>query len=159
MTDDAKHPDEQLLRALSQEASGLVGRLAGPVKRVALQAGDYRVEVEWEAPVAGAVEIVRERPTAEPAKAAEEVPGRHAVVAPLVGTFYRCPEPGAKPFAAPGEVVEADQPVAIIEAMKIMNKIVAGVGGRVTEILVGDADWVEFEQALMYIEPLEPEEA
>ncbi len=79
--------------------------------------------------------------------------GRHPILAPLVGTFYRAPEPGAKPFVEEGDVVDEGQSVAIVEAMKLMNQVVADQGGRVAEILVKDGDWVEFEQVLMYLEP------
>lgn len=152
----AAEPTQQLVRSLCDEANSLVNRLAGPVKRVAIQAGDCRVEVEWEAPVAGAVLTYSERPV--PAAAAapgpDEVPAnRHVVRAPLVGTFYSAPEPGARAFVEVGEVVEPDQAVAIVEAMKLMNQVTAGVAGTVTDVLVQDGQWVEFDQPLMYIEP------
>ena len=77
------------------------------------------------------------------------------MVAPLVGTFYRSPEPGAKPFVEVGDVVEPETEVAIVEAMKIMNRITADCAGRVTEILVSDGEMVEFGQTLMYVEASE----
>jgi acetyl-CoA carboxylase biotin carboxyl carrier protein len=76
-------------------------------------------------------------------------------VAPLVGTFFRSPKPGARPFVEVGDVVEQGQAVAIVEAMKIMNQVAAEHRGRVTEIVVKDGEWVEFQQTLMYLEPLE----
>ena len=82
-------------------------------------------------------------------------PCGHPVVAPLVGTFYRSPEPGSKPFVEVGDVVEPDSEVAIVEAMKIMNRITADCAGRVTEILVADGEMVEFGQTLMYVEASE----
>jgi acetyl-CoA carboxylase biotin carboxyl carrier protein len=78
---------------------------------------------------------------------------RIPVLAPLVGTFYRAGQPGAKPFAEVGEVVEAGRPVCIVEAMKMMNEVVAGETGKVAEIAVENGEWVEFEQVLMYLEP------
>ena len=78
---------------------------------------------------------------------------RIPVLAPLVGTFYRSAQPGAKPFAEVGEVVEAGKAVCIVEAMKMMNEVVAGETGKVAEIAVENGDWVEFEQVLMYLEP------
>jgi len=80
---------------------------------------------------------------------------RHAVVAPLVGTFYRSSQPGAKPFVEVGDVVDAGQTVAIVEAMKIMNQVSTDQAGRVVEIQVQDGEWVEFQQVLMYLEPTE----
>ncbi|HEV7888218.1 MAG TPA: biotin/lipoyl-containing protein, partial [Acidimicrobiales bacterium] len=79
------------------------------------------------------------------------------VTAPLVGTYYRSPEPGAKPFVEVGDMVEAEQEIGIIEAMKIMNRIVADAGGKVVELVVNDGDMVEFGQTLMLLEPLDAE--
>jgi acetyl-CoA carboxylase biotin carboxyl carrier protein len=74
------------------------------------------------------------------------------VLAPLVGTFYRSPRPGAKVFVEEGDVVEIGQTVCIVEAMKMMNEVAAGEAGRVVEIVVADGEPVEFEQVLMYLE-------
>jgi acetyl-CoA carboxylase biotin carboxyl carrier protein len=76
-------------------------------------------------------------------------------VAPLVGTFYRAPQPGAKPFVEEGDIVDAGQTIGIVEAMKLMNQVNADQGGRVAEIVANDGDWVEFEQVLMYLEDVE----
>jgi acetyl-CoA carboxylase biotin carboxyl carrier protein len=78
---------------------------------------------------------------------------RIPVLAPLVGTFYSAPKPGEKPFVAVGDTVDTGQPVCIVEAMKMMNEVVAAEAGKVAEIAVADGDWVEFEQVLMYLEP------
>jgi acetyl-CoA carboxylase biotin carboxyl carrier protein len=85
--------------------------------------------------------------------AAEAADNRVPVLAPLVGTFYRAAQPGAKPFAEEGDVVEAGQTVCIVEAMKLMNEIGAAEAGKVVSIEVQDGDPVEFEQVLMYLEP------
>ena len=66
-------------------------------------------------------------------------PGLALVRAPMVGTLYRAPEPGAPPFVAPGTRVEADTTVCIIEVMKLMNSIPAGCAGVVTHVLVENA--------------------
>jgi acetyl-CoA carboxylase biotin carboxyl carrier protein len=71
------------------------------------------------------------------------------VRAPLVGTFYVAPHPGAAPFVAVGDAVAAGQPLAIIEAMKLMNRIDAEAAGTVREILVADGAPVEFDQPLI----------
>jgi acetyl-CoA carboxylase biotin carboxyl carrier protein len=80
---------------------------------------------------------------------------RVPVLAPLVGTFYGATQPGAKPFVEVGSTVEPGETVCIVEAMKMMNEVAAGEGGKVAEILVANGDWVEFEQVLMYLEPVE----
>jgi acetyl-CoA carboxylase biotin carboxyl carrier protein len=71
-----------------------------------------------------------------------------------VGTFYRAGQPGSKPFVSEGDVVDVGQTVCIVEAMKLMNEVGAGEGGRVAQIMVEDGDPVEFEQVLMYLEPV-----
>ncbi|MBA2630294.1 MAG: acetyl-CoA carboxylase, biotin carboxyl carrier protein, partial [Thermoleophilaceae bacterium] len=74
-------------------------------------------------------------------------------LAPLVGTFFRAAQPGSKPFVEQGDVVDVGQTVCIVEAMKLMNEVGAGEGGRIVEIVVENGDPVEFEQVLMYLEP------
>jgi acetyl-CoA carboxylase biotin carboxyl carrier protein len=74
--------------------------------------------------------------------------------APMLGTFYGAPKPGAEPFVAIGAQVTADSAVGIIEVMKLMNSISAGVEGVLVEVLVRDGDLVEFEQVLMRVRPV-----
>jgi acetyl-CoA carboxylase biotin carboxyl carrier protein len=74
--------------------------------------------------------------------------------APMLGTFYGSPKPGADPFIAIGARVTADSAVGIIEVMKLMNSISAGVEGVLVEVLVRDGDLVEFEQVLMRVRPV-----
>ncbi len=76
----------------------------------------------------------------------------HEVASPLVGTFYRSPSPEAEPFVREGDRVEPDALLCIIEAMKVMNEIRAGVAGVVKEILVKNAEAVEFGQPLFRID-------
>jgi len=76
------------------------------------------------------------------------------VKAPMVGTFYRAPVPGAPPFVEVGSVVTEDDAVGIIEVMKLMSSIRAGCRGRVVEICAENSAMVEFGQTLMVIEPL-----
>jgi acetyl-CoA carboxylase biotin carboxyl carrier protein len=75
------------------------------------------------------------------------------VSAPLVGTFYAAPSPDADPFVRVGDEVESGQTLGIVEAMKLMNPIVADEAGVVSEVLVGDAESVEYGQVLMYLRP------
>ncbi|HEY7364518.1 MAG TPA: acetyl-CoA carboxylase biotin carboxyl carrier protein [Methylomirabilota bacterium] len=76
------------------------------------------------------------------------------VKAPMVGTFYRSPAPGAPPFVEVGSVIDADATVCIVEVMKLMNSIRAGCRGRVAEICADNGTLVEFGQVLLVIEPL-----
>ena len=157
MTDE---PKDDLLQAIAREAHALAGRLPGPLRRLRVVAGDHVVEVEWDrrpaapgAPAAAGAGAVAT--TTADGEVAVDVAKGHPVVAPLVGTFYRSPEPGSKPFVEVGDVVEPDSEVAIVEAMKIMNRITADCAGRITEILVADGEMVEFGQTLMYVEASE----
>jgi acetyl-CoA carboxylase biotin carboxyl carrier protein len=74
------------------------------------------------------------------------------IKSPMVGTFYRASEPGARPFVDIGQTVEPDATVCIIEVMKLMNSIPAGVRGVVTHIAVDDGEPVEYGQVLLAIE-------
>jgi acetyl-CoA carboxylase biotin carboxyl carrier protein len=177
-----KHPDRDMIESVWAEARDLVKKLEGTtVQRFAVAAGEYSIEIERGAPVAVSVPAAAAAdgaamPSAQPV-ATGAGPGfgvspgarmasgvftlgdappadtRIPVLAPLVGTFYRSSQPGSKPFAEVGEVVEAGKPVCIVEAMKMMNEVVAGETGKVAEIAVENGEWVEFEQVLMYLEP------
>jgi acetyl-CoA carboxylase biotin carboxyl carrier protein len=72
----------------------------------------------------------------------------------MVGTFYRAPSPEAPPYAEVGQVIEAGQVICIIEAMKLMNEIKSEIKGKILEILVDNAEPVEFGQSMFLIEPL-----
>jgi acetyl-CoA carboxylase biotin carboxyl carrier protein len=71
---------------------------------------------------------------------------------PIIGTFYRAPKPGAAPFVEIGSSVTEDSVVGIVETMKLMNSIYAGVRGRVLEICVADAEFVEQDRVLMRVQ-------
>ena len=92
---------------------------------------------------------------AEPEVAPAESPKSAAldVKSPMVGTFYKSPEPGTKAYVAVGDRVKKGQILCIIEAMKIMNEIESEYSGVVREILVEDAQPVEYGQALFRIDP------
>jgi acetyl-CoA carboxylase biotin carboxyl carrier protein len=75
------------------------------------------------------------------------------VAAPLLGTFYRAPKPGAAPFVELGALVAEDTIIGIIEVMKLMSTVRAGTRGSVAEICVQDGAMVEFGQVLLRIAP------
>ena len=96
-------------------------------------------------------------PAAAPAPVAAAAPEPvaeigHTVKSPMVGTFYRSPNPGAKPFVEVGTQVKEGQAICIIEAMKIMNEIDADRAGTITKILCEAGQAVEFGQPLFIIE-------
>lgn len=74
------------------------------------------------------------------------------VKSPMVGTFYKAPSPGSAPFAKVGEVVRKGQPIAIIEAMKIMNELEAEFDCKILEILVEDGQPVEYDMPIFLVE-------
>ncbi|MFM7397349.1 MAG: acetyl-CoA carboxylase biotin carboxyl carrier protein [Gammaproteobacteria bacterium] len=99
------------------------------------------------APVAAAVAIA---PATAPAASASSAD--HVVQAPMVGTYYSAPAPGAKAFVQIGDEVKVGQVLCIIEAMKMMNQIESDRAGKITSVLVQNGDPVEFGQPLFSIQ-------
>jgi acetyl-CoA carboxylase biotin carboxyl carrier protein len=91
-------------------------------------------------------------PVPVPTPAAAATPGLVDVRAPLLGTFYRAPKPGAPPFVEVGANVEPDTIVGIIEVMKLMNTVRAGARGVVREICAADAALVEYGATLLRLD-------
>jgi len=89
----------------------------------------------------------------ETRESSRPAPSLKEIKSPMVGTFYKSPEPGADPYVKVGSRVTAGQTVCIIEAMKIMNEIEAELGGVVREVMVDDAQPVEFGQVLFRVDP------
>jgi len=86
-------------------------------------------------------------------EAAQVADNRVVITSPMVGTFYRAPAPDADPYVEVGTQVEVGQTVCIIEAMKLMNEIESEVKGRIVQMLVENAQPVEFGQKLFLVEP------
>ena len=137
----------------------LVRRLAALLEETGLTeieyaAGEQRVRVSRAATgvlAAGAPNgAVREAPLAEADTGAASHPG--AVTAPMVGTVYLAPEPGADPFVRVGDQVTEGQTLVLIEAMKTYNPVRAPRGGKVTQIMVADSAPVEYGQDLIILE-------
>ena len=155
---------------LFEEAAQLVSRLPGAMRRVVLRTPDHEVEIEWQLAGGEPQAHAARPPTGGPDPAASSLSAGAAssavppddatcvVRAPLVGTFYRAPEPGRPPFVEVGDLVEAGKTLAVVEAMKLMNGIVADVPGRVVEIYVRDAEPVEFDQPLLRLAPVPGEQ-
>jgi len=163
MTEPAKRKpaSQELIRSVWEEARDLIKRLEGStVQRFSVEAGDTKIEIERGMPAGAVASALAPAPATAAAPAGEEaavtpeLDGRHPIKAPLVGTFYGAPQPGAPRFVQEGDVVDEGQTVAIVEAMKLMNQVEADQAGKVSEILVEDGQWVEFEQVLMLLEPV-----
>jgi acetyl-CoA carboxylase biotin carboxyl carrier protein len=86
--------------------------------------------------------------------AASEAAGLVPIEAPMVGTFYRAPAPGADPYVKEGDIVQKGTVVCIIEAMKLMNEIETEVAGRIVNVMAENGQPVEFGQALFLVEPV-----
>jgi len=105
--------------------------------------------------VATTPEAPREEDAAAPAQTpTAAAPGRIVVRAPVLGTFYRAPAPGAPSYVAVGDTVGEEDTIGLIEVMKLFTPIPAGTAGRVAEIVAANAALVEYGEALIVIEPL-----
>jgi acetyl-CoA carboxylase biotin carboxyl carrier protein len=136
---------------------------ASDVSEIEIHEGEESVRISRQgtvlppmAPVATPAAAVQEPPAgAAPGPqppAAEPEPPKHTVNSPMVGTFYRAPSPGAKPFVETGQKVAAGDTLCIIEAMKILNQIESDKSGTVTKALVENGEPVEYNQPLFVIE-------
>jgi oxaloacetate decarboxylase alpha subunit len=117
--------------------------------RVSVRRTEDRVPLEAAAP-----ETAAEEPEVAPGEAEPATDGAVRVEAPMVGTFYRAPQPGAPPFVEEGDAVAPGQTLCILEAMKLMNEVKAEVEGVVRTIHVQNGQSVEYGQALFDLEPV-----
>jgi acetyl-CoA carboxylase biotin carboxyl carrier protein len=157
MADQKEQQSMRVDTALVKELAELLS--ANELTEIEVEDGDRKIKVKREgapvmayAPAPAAPAPVAAAPAAAPAEGAPAAAPVDAVKSPMVGTAYLSPEPGAKPFIAPGQSVKAGDTLLIIEAMKVMNPITAPKGGKIGQILIGDAQPVEFDQPLVVIE-------
>ena len=144
--------DTALVRELAELLS------ANDLNEIEVEDGDRKIKVRRDAPTAFVAAPATQPPaasaaasTAAAAPAQEEEVVGETVKSPMVGTAFMSPEPGAKPFITVGQAVKAGDTLLIVEAMKVMNPITAPAGGVVKEIMVADAQPVEFDQPLVII--------
>ncbi len=137
------------------------------VASVEMEHAGSRVRIEGRCQVVTAAPIPAQVPASavgEPTAAAEPQPadaaaatdeeaGLHAVNSPIVGTFYRAPNPDADPYAKVGDFVEKGQTLCIVEAMKLMNEIEADVSGTIVKVLPENAQPVEYDEQLFLVRP------
>src|SRR3954467_12524346 len=153
-------PDDRA-RMLREEIVELARALPGELHRLTVRSGDREIEVEWASDVTSVAGGSRQPVAARshtgsdgsPEPASDIPEGIGAVRAPLVGTFYASPSPGADPFVRVGDEVEPGQTLGIVEAMKLMNPILAEAPGVIAEILGSDAESVEYDRVLMHLRP------
>jgi acetyl-CoA carboxylase biotin carboxyl carrier protein len=133
---------------------------ANDLSEIEVEDGDRKIVVKRQ--LAAAATAAPSAPAAAPppqtaaaaAPAADVPPAQHpgAVKSPMVGTVFLSGEPGGKPFVSPGTKVKEGDTLVIVEAMKVMNPIAAPRAGTVREVLVQDAQPVEFDQPLVIVE-------
>lgn len=160
MSDEQKQMriDAGLVRELAELLS------ANELSEIEVEDGDRKIRVRREltvaaapvthtiaAPMAAAPAAASAAPAAEVPAAAPE-PSGEIVRSPMVGTAYLAAEPGAKPFSTVGDTVKEGDTLLIVEAMKVMNPITAPRGGRIVQLLVANAQPVEFDQPLVVID-------
>ncbi|EKY26835.1 acetyl-CoA carboxylase biotin carboxyl carrier protein [Brevundimonas diminuta] len=160
MSDDKnKHIDAELVRSLADILNDT------DLTEIEVERGDLKIKVKREVTVAAAPIQYAAAPApvahAAPAAAPVSMPSDPATIvarsgeevkSPMVGTAYLQPAPGSDPFIKAGDKVKKGQTLLIVEAMKTMNPIQAPRDGVVAEILVGDAQPVEFGEALVVLE-------
>ena len=107
------------------------------------------------APLPAQPQVAAPQPPPQPAAVAPAPEKKSvAIKSPMVGTFYRAPAPGAKPYIEVGEEIKPGQVVCIVEAMKLMNEIESEVTGKIVKVCAENAQAVEFGQDLFLVEPL-----
>jgi acetyl-CoA carboxylase biotin carboxyl carrier protein len=152
---NASPPRPATLESVCRSVSELAKAVPKPPLRIRLRHEQTTVEVEWPSPKTATAAPATVPPVSdpEPPSEREQHGGLRYVRAPTVGTFYRCPEPGAPPFVSVGDVVRRGQPIGILEVMKMMSPVEADSDGQIMEIIAADAQSVEYQERLIAIAP------
>ena len=161
MSDDTDTNDTEAMRVDTDMIRQLADLLTeNDLSEIEVEDGDRRIRVRREPTASGppplnvpvAVIPAPATPTVTAPAVAEPAAPANAVKSPMVGTAYLSPDPGAAPFVSIGQRVGAGDTLLIIEAMNVMNPITAPKAGIVRQILVANAQPVEFDQPLVVIE-------
>jgi acetyl-CoA carboxylase biotin carboxyl carrier protein len=139
--------NENNLNEIEIERDGLKLKLKKSAEGVVMAAPTHYAVESIPAPKVSSV-------TASGALAADASKNTKDIKSPMVGTFYRSPSPEAESFVEVGQTVEIGQVVCIVEAMKLMNEIKSEIRGKITEVVVQNAEPVEFGQTLFVVDPL-----
>lgn len=146
----------EILRLLESSSFDTLSLEMNGVK-LNLRRGSAAIARDAAPPVAGPQRSTELQPQASPAASRTVKPPSEAglkdVASPLLGIFYRAPKPGEPPFVEIGAQVEAGTVVGIIEVMKLMNSVRAGVKGQVAEILAENGALVEYGETIMRVRP------
>ena len=134
------------------------------IEELEIQEDKFQIRVTkgkgmYQMPMMPAMPAAPQQIVAPPPAAAPDAPKEAArsanvieVLSPMVGTFYRAPSPDSKPYVEIGDTIQPGKTLCIVEAMKLMNEIEAEVSGKIVEILVENAQAVEYNQPLFLVE-------
>jgi acetyl-CoA carboxylase biotin carboxyl carrier protein len=129
----------------------------GGAPAAAARADDSTASAPGQTPAPASTRVESDTSAQTASSTQTSAPARHPdlvdVTAPLLGTFYASPQPGAPPFVAVGSAVDEDTVIGIVEVMKLMNSVCAGTRGVVTELVASDGQLVEFGEVLLRIAP------
>jgi acetyl-CoA carboxylase biotin carboxyl carrier protein len=141
--------DDDRIQQVTKEAKELIKLLDRTnVRRLSLDGGDFKIEIERSFPKGGAVPVMPAGTAAQPVASGT----KHRVLAPLSGTFYVAQKPGAKPFVEVGSRVQRGQTIGLIDVMKTMNEVPSDAAGVVVEILAADRREVRENDPLIVID-------
>lgn len=159
----------QILRMLEESTFDELHLEMGGVKLLVSRSGKKTNPVNGFKPDDGESiqSSVTVEPTVPPIEKSARIPkpsdiekkGFIAIKAPMLGSFYRAPKPGAPPFVEVGQVVSEEDSLCIIEVMKLFNTVKANVRGRIAKIYAEDGQMVEYQQTLFLVEELKGAEA
>ncbi len=141
----------EIIRLLDASSFGELRLEMADFKLVVRRSGSAPAVAEPAAPAPIPVAAVPAAPVPAPAPPPPDDPSLAAVTAPLLGVFYRAPKPGEPPFVEPGSRVEKDTVIGIIEVMKLMNPVRAGIAGEVAAVVAENGTLVEFGQTLIQV--------
>lgn len=154
----------------SEEIKELISYISNSgLNEVNIETNDFKISVKKQADLQAAppAPVPQAQPPALAAQAEPPVPapgkveaeegasseGYLEIKAPMIGTFYRSPDPDSGPFVKVGDTIKAGETVCIIEAMKLFNDIESEVDGKIVKVMVDDATPVEYDQVLFLVEP------
>jgi acetyl-CoA carboxylase biotin carboxyl carrier protein len=139
--------------SIEVEHAGSRLRIDGTSQVVAVAAAPVAAPGAAQAPTSAEVAAAPSSPPAQDSAAPEVEEGLKEITSPIVGTFYRAPNPDSDPYVKVGDFVESGQTLCIVEAMKLMNEIESDVSGTVVKVLPENAQPVEYGEQLFLIRP------
>jgi acetyl-CoA carboxylase biotin carboxyl carrier protein len=142
-------------KGISLEEAAFEGKSPKPPLTIeTTSAGGQGLDLSARELTGSKVEAQLGKRTCEPSATGQRL---NPIKAPMLGTFYRTPKPGAPPYVEVGSMVNEDDPVGIIEVMKLFNTVKAGVRGQIVQVCAEQGQMVEFQQTLFLVEEISEE--